>query len=86
VCDSAEEMVREADRIASEHVQVMTCDPKDYPVSDMRVRAAFSVFGCCVRRRWSIRPVGNVEDHSVDGTHALSTYQAILNFFSDRPH
>lgn len=29
VCDSDEEMVREADRIASEHVQVMTHDP-DY--------------------------------------------------------
>ena len=29
VCDSDEEMVREADRIASEHVQVMTRDP-DY--------------------------------------------------------
>jgi len=29
VCDSEEEMVREADRIASEHVQVMTRDP-DY--------------------------------------------------------
>jgi len=27
VCDSEEEMVREADRIASEHVQVMTRDP-----------------------------------------------------------
>jgi sulfopropanediol 3-dehydrogenase len=27
VCDSYEEMVREADRIASEHVQVMTRDP-----------------------------------------------------------
>src|SRR5918911_4250006 len=27
VCDGYEEMVREADRIASEHVQVMTCDP-----------------------------------------------------------
>jgi len=29
VCDSYEEMVQEADRIASEHVQVMTRDP-DY--------------------------------------------------------
>jgi sulfopropanediol 3-dehydrogenase len=28
VCDSDEEMVREADRIASEHVQVMTRDPQ----------------------------------------------------------
>ncbi|GGJ18887.1 histidinol dehydrogenase [Neoroseomonas lacus] len=28
VCDSEEEMVREADRIASEHVQVMTRDPE----------------------------------------------------------
>lgn len=27
ICDSDEEMVVEADRIASEHVQVMTCDP-----------------------------------------------------------
>src|SRR5258708_40112389 len=27
VCDDEEEMVREADRIASEHVQVMTRDP-----------------------------------------------------------
>ena len=35
VCDSDEEMVREADRIASEHVQVMTRDP-DYFLKNMR--------------------------------------------------
>lgn len=35
VCDSPEEMVREADRIASEHVQVMTADP-DYFLNNMR--------------------------------------------------
>src|SRR6476661_4760318 len=35
VCDSVEEMVREADRIASEHVQVMTRDP-DYFLNNMR--------------------------------------------------
>jgi sulfopropanediol 3-dehydrogenase len=34
VCDSLEEMVSEADRIASEHVQVMTCDP-DYFLTRM---------------------------------------------------
>ena len=34
VCDSDEEMVREADRIASEHVQVMTRDP-DYFLTHM---------------------------------------------------
>lgn len=34
VCDSYEEMVREADRIASEHVQVMTRDP-DYFLRNM---------------------------------------------------
>lgn len=34
VCDSQEEMVREADRIASEHVQVMTSDP-DYFLNHM---------------------------------------------------
>jgi len=34
VCDSEEEMVREADRIASEHVQVMTRDP-DYFLANM---------------------------------------------------
>lgn len=34
VCDSDEEMVREADRIASEHVQVMTVDP-DYFLNTM---------------------------------------------------
>ncbi len=34
VCDSDEEMVREADRIASEHVQVMTRDP-DYFLASM---------------------------------------------------
>ena len=34
VCDSDEEMVREADRIASEHVQVMTGDP-DYFLARM---------------------------------------------------
>jgi sulfopropanediol 3-dehydrogenase len=28
LCDSVDEMVREADRIASEHVQVMTADPE----------------------------------------------------------
>jgi sulfopropanediol 3-dehydrogenase len=35
VCDSAAEMVREADRIASEHVQVMTRDP-DFFLANMR--------------------------------------------------
>jgi sulfopropanediol 3-dehydrogenase len=35
VCDSDEEMVREADRIASEHVQVMTRDP-DYFLENMK--------------------------------------------------
>ncbi|CDX14971.1 Histidinol dehydrogenase 2 [Mesorhizobium plurifarium] len=35
VCDSYEEMVTEADRIASEHVQVMTRDP-DYFLNNMR--------------------------------------------------
>ncbi|MBV9347936.1 MAG: histidinol dehydrogenase [Pseudolabrys sp.] len=34
VCDSYEEMVREADRVASEHVQVMTKDP-DYFLTNM---------------------------------------------------
>jgi sulfopropanediol 3-dehydrogenase len=34
VCDTYEEMVEEADRIASEHVQVMTKDP-DYFLSNM---------------------------------------------------
>jgi sulfopropanediol 3-dehydrogenase len=34
VCDSEDEMVREADRIASEHVQVMTRDP-DYFLAHM---------------------------------------------------
>ena len=35
VCDEIEEMVREADRIASEHVQVMTRDP-DYFLNNMK--------------------------------------------------
>lgn len=35
VCDSEEEMVREADRVASEHVQVMTRDP-DYFLNNMK--------------------------------------------------
>ncbi|UOK72687.1 histidinol dehydrogenase [Ancylobacter polymorphus] len=35
VCDSLDEMVAEADRIASEHVQVMTADP-DYFLNNMR--------------------------------------------------
>ena len=35
VCDSEDEMVREADRIASEHVQVMTRDP-DYFLKNMK--------------------------------------------------
>jgi sulfopropanediol 3-dehydrogenase len=35
VCDSYEEMVTEADRIASEHVQVMTRDP-DYFLNNMQ--------------------------------------------------
>jgi len=35
VCENDEEMVREADRIASEHVQVMTSDP-DYFLDKMR--------------------------------------------------
>jgi sulfopropanediol 3-dehydrogenase len=35
VCDEIEEMLREADRIASEHVQVMTRDP-DYVLQNLR--------------------------------------------------
>jgi sulfopropanediol 3-dehydrogenase len=35
VCDSVEEMVKEADRVASEHVQVMTRDP-DYFLNNMK--------------------------------------------------
>jgi sulfopropanediol 3-dehydrogenase len=35
VCDSFDEMVSEADRVASEHVQVMTKDP-DYFLNNMR--------------------------------------------------
>jgi sulfopropanediol 3-dehydrogenase len=35
VCDEIEEMLREADRIASEHVQVMTWDP-DYVLQNLR--------------------------------------------------
>jgi sulfopropanediol 3-dehydrogenase len=35
VCESPDEMVREADRIASEHVQVMTRDP-DYFLANMK--------------------------------------------------
>jgi len=35
VCESEEEMVREADRIASEHVQVMTKNP-DYFLNNMK--------------------------------------------------
>ena len=35
VCDNTDEMVREADRIASEHVQVMTRDP-DYFLATMK--------------------------------------------------
>jgi sulfopropanediol 3-dehydrogenase len=35
VCDNEDEMVKEADRIASEHVQVMTRDP-DYFLNNMR--------------------------------------------------
>ncbi len=35
VCDSYEEMVSEADRVASEHVQVMTKDP-DYFLNNMK--------------------------------------------------
>ncbi len=35
VCDDQDEMVREADRIASEHVQVMTRDP-DYFLNNMK--------------------------------------------------
>jgi sulfopropanediol 3-dehydrogenase len=35
VCDGVDEMVREADRVASEHVQVMTRDP-DYFLDHMK--------------------------------------------------
>jgi len=35
VCDSIDEMVKEADRVASEHVQVMTRDP-DYFLNNMK--------------------------------------------------
>ena len=41
VCDSDDEMVEEADRIASEHVQVMTRDP-DYFLNNMATTARCS--------------------------------------------
>ena len=40
VCDSDEEMVREADRVASEHVQVMTRDPDLVPQQHEELRLA----------------------------------------------
>jgi sulfopropanediol 3-dehydrogenase len=41
VCDSDEEMVREADRIASEHVQVMTRDPDSFLINMRNYGALF---------------------------------------------
>ena len=40
VCDDEDEMVREADRIASEHVQVMTRDPDYFPHPHEQLRRA----------------------------------------------
>lgn len=40
VCDTLEEMVEEGDRVASEHVQVMTSDP-DYFLNNMKNYGAF---------------------------------------------
>ena len=40
VCDSTEEMIAEADRIASEHVQVMTRDPDLFPQRHAELRLA----------------------------------------------
>ncbi|MEI3856091.1 MULTISPECIES: histidinol dehydrogenase [Ensifer] len=40
VCDTVEEMVEEGDRVASEHVQVMTRDP-DYFLNNMKNYGAF---------------------------------------------
>ena len=40
VCDGEEEMVREADRIASEHVQVMTRDPDYFLAAHDQLRRA----------------------------------------------
>ena len=40
VCDNEDEMVREADRVASEHVQVMTRDPDIFPQQHEELRLA----------------------------------------------
>ena len=42
LCDTEEEMLAEADRIASEHVQVMTRDPKLFPRQHDQLRCLVS--------------------------------------------
>ena len=53
VCDSEEEMVAEADRIASEHVQVMTRDPDVLPQQHEELRLAVprAAHQCRLRRQ-----------------------------------
>jgi sulfopropanediol 3-dehydrogenase len=68
VCDSYEEMVQEADRIASEHVQVMTKDP-DYFLQHMTNYGALF-----------LGPRTNVSygDKVIDTNHTLPTNRAAL--------
>ena len=51
VCDDEAEMVREADRIASEHVQVMTRDP-DYFLANMKNYGSLFLGPAHQRRLW----------------------------------
>ena len=51
VCDDEAEMVREADRIASEHVQVMTRDP-DYFLNNMKNYGSLFLGAAHQRRLW----------------------------------
>ena len=51
VCDDQDEMVREADRIASEHVQVMTRDP-DYFLDNMKNYGSLFLGAAHQRRLW----------------------------------
>ena len=63
VCDNEDEMVREADRIASEHVQVMTRDP-DYFLNNMKNYGSLFLGSRDQRRLW--RQGDRHEPHAAD--------------------
>ena len=82
VCDDYDEMVREADRVASEHVQVMTRDP-DYFLDNMTNYGALFLGPAHQRRLW--RQGDRHQPHAADQEERRATPAGCGSASSSRP-